>query len=53
MMLASMTGRSGLNATLSPGAIVLGVGLSILTGLLAGVLPARRAALLQPADALR
>jgi putative ABC transport system permease protein len=53
MMLASMTGRSGLNATLSPGAIALGVGLSILTGLLAGVLPARRAALLQPADALR
>jgi putative ABC transport system permease protein len=53
MMLASMTGRSGLNATLSPAAIVLGVGLSILTGLLAGVVPARRAALLQPADALR
>ena len=53
MMLASMTGRSGLNATLSLGAIALGLGLSILTGLLAGVVPARRAALLQPADALR
>jgi putative ABC transport system permease protein len=53
LMLASVAGRSGLNATLSLGAIALAVGLSILTGLLAGVVPARRAALLRPADALR
>jgi putative ABC transport system permease protein len=39
--------------SVSAAAILLGIVLSIATGLLAGVLPARRAALLQPADALR
>jgi putative ABC transport system permease protein len=39
--------------SVSAGAVLLGIVLSIATGLLAGVLPARRAALLQPADALR
>lgn len=34
-------------------AVLLGLALSIVTGLLAGVAPARRAAALQPADALR
>jgi putative ABC transport system permease protein len=34
-------------------AILLGLGASALTGLLAGVAPARRAARLEPADALR
>ena len=34
-------------------AVLLGLALSIATGLLAGVVPARRAAELQPADALR
>ncbi|HXH37058.1 MAG TPA: ABC transporter permease [Thermoanaerobaculia bacterium] len=34
-------------------AVLLGLALSIATGLLAGVVPARRAAALQPADALR
>jgi putative ABC transport system permease protein len=34
-------------------ALLLGLTLSVITGVLAGVLPARRAARLQPADALR
>jgi putative ABC transport system permease protein len=38
---------------LAPGPIALGLGLSIATGLVAGLLPARRAARLPPADALR
>jgi putative ABC transport system permease protein len=37
----------------SPGALALGVALAAATGLVAGVLPARRAALLEPATALR
>jgi putative ABC transport system permease protein len=45
--------RLGLQASISWKAVVLGLALSALTGLAAGVLPARRAALLQPADALR
>jgi putative ABC transport system permease protein len=46
-------GRLGVDDTVSIPAILLGVGLSVATGLLAGVLPARRAARLLPADALR
>ena len=42
-----------LSGTLSLNAALIGIGASIATGLLAGVLPARRAARLQPADALR
>jgi len=52
---AALFVASRLNATgsVSAGAVLLGIVLSVATGLLAGVLPARRAALLQPADALR
>jgi len=38
---------------LSPSAVALGLALAAVTGLLAGVIPARRAALLEPAAALR
>ncbi len=48
-----MASRFGLSGVFSPTAILLGIVLSIGTGLLAGVLPARRAALLPPAEALR
>lgn len=53
LMTALVAARLGASARLGPGAIALGLALSLLTGLLAGVLPARRAALLQPSDALR
>lgn len=53
LMTAIVAARLGAPARLGPGAIALGLALSALTGLLAGVLPARRAALLQPSDALR
>jgi len=39
--------------SISPAALALGIALAAVTGLLAGVLPARRAALLEPATALR
>jgi putative ABC transport system permease protein len=45
--------RLQLDAALSWGAALLGLALSLLVGLLAGVAPARRAALMRPADALR
>lgn len=45
--------RWHLDGTLSWRAILLGIVVSAITGLLAGVLPARRAARLDPADALR
>jgi putative ABC transport system permease protein len=45
--------RMGLTGALPATAILLGIVVSVATGLLAGVLPARRAAMLQPADALR
>jgi putative ABC transport system permease protein len=48
-----VAGHLGLNGMLPGRAILLGLVLSTATGLLAGVLPARRAALLQPATALR
>jgi putative ABC transport system permease protein len=45
--------RFHLGETFSWGTVILGLALSIATGLLSGVVPARRAAALQPADALR
>ena len=45
--------RFTLGSVFSWQAILLGLGASALTGLLAGVAPARRAARLEPADALR
>ncbi len=45
--------RMGLGRGLSVTAILLGLALSTATGLAAGLLPARRAALLPPAEALR
>jgi len=45
--------RLGLPASVSLEAVLLGLGLSVVTGLLAGVVPARRASLLNPTDALR
>jgi putative ABC transport system permease protein len=47
--------RMNLDLGVGPVAVAIGVGLALaaVTGLLAGVLPARRAALLQPATALR
>ena len=50
---ALVASRFGLSGVFSPVAIVLGIVLSVATGLLAGVLPARRAARLPPAEALR
>ena len=46
-------GRLNLGVAVSTSAVGLGLALAAVTGLLAGVLPARRAARLQPADALR
>jgi len=45
--------RMGLEGILSWKAILLGIAAAAVTGLLAGVAPARRAARLQPAEALR
>ncbi|HSS48013.1 MAG TPA: ABC transporter permease, partial [Thermoanaerobaculia bacterium] len=45
--------RFTLGGVFSWQAILLGLGAATLTGLLAGVAPARRAARLEPADALR
>jgi putative ABC transport system permease protein len=45
--------RMGLDGIFSWKAIVLGLAAAAVTGFLAGVVPARRAARLQPADALR
>ncbi len=53
-VVAGMTARHlGLSSTLTLGAVALGIFLSVATGLLAGIAPARRAALLAPAEALR
>ena len=48
-----LAGRFNFAVAASPTAIVLGLALAAATGFLAGVLPARRAALLEPATALR
>jgi putative ABC transport system permease protein len=53
LVAATVAQRLGSSATLSSQAVLLGLALSLVTGLLAGVAPARRAALLHPADALR
>jgi putative ABC transport system permease protein len=45
--------RMGLSVWLAPGAVVLGLALAAAVGLMAGVVPARRAARLEPAAALR
>jgi len=48
-----LAGRMSFGVGVSPGAVALGIALAALTGLVAGVVPARRAALLEPAVALR
>ena len=48
-----LAGRFSLAVGVSPTAIALGIALAAVTGLLAGVMPARRAAELEPATALR
>lgn len=45
--------RMNMSVGISPTAVAVGLTLAAVTGLLAGVLPARRAALLEPAVALR
>jgi putative ABC transport system permease protein len=45
--------RMNFGVGVSPAAVALGMALAAITGLLAGVVPARRAALLEPAVALR
>jgi ABC-type antimicrobial peptide transport system permease subunit len=45
--------RMNFGVGVSPAAVALGLALAAFTGLLAGVVPARRAALLEPAVALR
>jgi putative ABC transport system permease protein len=48
-----LAGHVNLQVGVSPAAVVLGLVLATVTGLLAGVVPARRAARLEPATALR
>jgi putative ABC transport system permease protein len=45
--------RMNIGIGVSPAAVALGLALAVVTGLLAGVVPARRAARLEPATALR
>jgi len=52
-VLDTAAGLLGQPADLSPGAILMGFGAALVVGVLAGWLPARRAALLEPVDALR
>ena len=48
-----LASRMNFGVGVSPAAVALGLALAAITGLLAGVVPARRAALLEPAAALR
>lgn len=48
-----LAGRMNFGISVSPAAMALGIALAAVTGLLSGVIPARRAALLEPAVALR
>lgn len=48
-----MTRLLGLSVVISPGAILLGLVAAVLAGLMAGYLPARKAAAMNPVDALR
>ncbi|HEY6554352.1 MAG TPA: ABC transporter permease, partial [Vicinamibacteria bacterium] len=48
-----LASRMNFGVAVSPSAVALGLVLAAVTGLLAGVVPARRAALLEPAVALR
>jgi putative ABC transport system permease protein len=48
-----LAARMNFGVGVSPAAVALGLALAVVTGLLAGVVPARRAALLEPAVALR
>jgi putative ABC transport system permease protein len=48
-----LAARMNIAIGVSPAAVALGLALAAVTGLLAGVVPARRAALLEPAVALR
>ena len=48
-----VTATSGMRTVLTPGAFILSFGVSALTGLVFGIYPARRAASMNPIDALR
>ncbi len=44
---------AALDAVITPPWVLVGIGCALVTGLIAGLAPARRAARLQPAEALR
>lgn len=48
-----LRGLVGLDAVVTPGWILIGIGFALLSGLIAGTYPAARAAALDPAEALR
>jgi putative ABC transport system permease protein len=47
------SGASGMVATVSPELIVFAIGFSVIIGIVSGIFPAKRAANLQPVEALR